>query len=189
MAAKKPQPGSPPRGRGGVECKPREPWERQKDESAVAYEAFAVYRDSGVDRSIPKVAQKLTKSNGLMKRWSAEHRWVNRAEEWDIEQDRILAKVLERDRVKMRKLHADIARAVLLKGAAQLNKSAPNPKTAQKDAITMIESGMKNERIARSETEDTTSNAARAGSHFVDALIQLAPEVWEDEGEETADDE
>jgi hypothetical protein len=162
--------------------KSRKPWERKDGESAVAYEAFAVYRDLGVDRSIPKVVRKLTKSNGLMKRWSAEHSWVSRAEEWDIEQDRLLTKALERDRVKMRKLHADIARAVLLKGAAQLNKSAPNAKTAQKDAIAMIESGMKNERIARGETDGEPSKSTRAGSNFFDALTQLAPEAWEDEG-------
>jgi len=145
MAAKKNKP------------KPREPWERQEGESAVAYEAFAAYRDMGTDRGILKVAKKLSKSATLIKRWSAGHNWVNRVEEWDIEQDRLLAKALERERVKMWKLHADISRALTLKGVSQLNTAAPNPKTAQRDAIAMIESGMKNERAARGE-EDVNVN-------------------------------
>jgi len=170
--------------------KPREPWEQKEGESAVAYEAFAVYRNMGADRSYVKVAQKLRKSSTLINRWGSTHNWQKRVEEWDIEQDRLLLKTLERDRVKMRKFHADVARAMVLKGVAQLNNAPPNTKTAQRDAVTMINSGMDNERKARGEPEETNDNAARGGSNFLDALIALAPDVWnDDEKEGEANDE
>src|SRR5215211_3673678 len=53
-------------------------WEQQPGESARAYEAFALYRDMGPDRSLAKVAQMLGKSKTLLSRWSSEHAWVDR---------------------------------------------------------------------------------------------------------------
>ena len=41
-------------------------WERQKGESAQAYEAFVLYRDLGAERSHVKVAQQLGKSLSLI---------------------------------------------------------------------------------------------------------------------------
>jgi len=61
-------------------------WEQLDDESAEAYEAFALYRDLGADynkRSLSEVAQRLGKSKTLMSRWSARHRWVERAKDYD----------------------------------------------------------------------------------------------------------
>lgn len=65
------------------------PWDRQTGESAPAWEAFVTYRDMGPARSLTKVAQELSKSDALMKRWSAEHAWVIRAAGWDAEKDRV----------------------------------------------------------------------------------------------------
>lgn len=48
------------------------PWERQKGESAQAYEAFVTYRDMGSERSLQAVSQRLSKSIPLIKRWSRE---------------------------------------------------------------------------------------------------------------------
>ena len=45
-------------------------WERQPGESAQAYEAFAIYRDMGSNRSLRVVAEQLSKSDTLIKRWS-----------------------------------------------------------------------------------------------------------------------
>lgn len=55
-------------------------WGRQENESARAFQAFEVYRDLGVERSLVKVGQTLGKSRALIERWSVQHDWVNRVE-------------------------------------------------------------------------------------------------------------
>jgi len=63
-------------------------WERQPGESPEAFEAFALYRDMGIERSTAKVGRRLGKSKTLMDRWSSDHGWVMRAAVWEREQDR-----------------------------------------------------------------------------------------------------
>jgi len=59
------------------------PWDRQIKETAKAYEAFIIYRELGLERSYPKVAQRLLKSGTLIKRWSAKYNWTERIAEFD----------------------------------------------------------------------------------------------------------
>src|SRR3954447_21109483 len=58
-------------------------FEKQPDESAKAYAAFACYRDLGPERSTRKVAQRLGRSVALIQRWSRRHAWVARAGAYD----------------------------------------------------------------------------------------------------------
>ena len=68
-------------------------WERQPEESDVAFAAFAEYRDytrtPSEGRSLLIVARRLSKSVALMKRWSSRHSWVARAGAFDADLDRI----------------------------------------------------------------------------------------------------
>ena len=57
--------------------------ERQPTESARAYQAFNLYCSLGPARSCEQVAQKCTKSSSLIRRWSAQHAWVERAAVYD----------------------------------------------------------------------------------------------------------
>jgi hypothetical protein len=66
-----------------------QPWERLPNESPQAFQAFAIYRDMGAERSLAKVAQQTGKSKALMDRWSARDHWVMRADSWDVESDRV----------------------------------------------------------------------------------------------------
>lgn len=64
-------------------------WEQQTGETAVAFEAFCLYRNlEPSNRSIREVAAKLDKSVTLMGRWSGAHNWVQRCLAYDAEQDR-----------------------------------------------------------------------------------------------------
>lgn len=64
-------------------------WEPQPNESSVAYQAFAMYRDFGPERSIDSVSRKLSKSIPLLKRWSSKWAWVERAMAFDTYLDSV----------------------------------------------------------------------------------------------------
>lgn len=53
-------------------------FERQARESAKAFAAFSAYLEMGPERSLAKVARKLTKSGQLIKRWSSRYDWPAR---------------------------------------------------------------------------------------------------------------
>ncbi len=66
-------------------------FERQPNESAKAYRAFALYRDMGPGRCLARTAavyygwpqKSRKKAPGTFKRWCREHDWVARAEAYD----------------------------------------------------------------------------------------------------------
>lgn len=126
---------------------PPEPWERQKGESAKAFEAFATYRDME-NRSLSKVGRALGKSKALMERWSSAHEWQKRVAAWDAEQDRI-ARQAQTDAIKkMRKDHAALANAMLVKAAKALQR-IPEDEIKPGDVSRLVEVGAKLERISR----------------------------------------
>ena len=53
-------------------------FEQQPRESAKAFAAFSLYLSLGAERSLAAVAQKLSKSEQLLKRWSAKFDWPAR---------------------------------------------------------------------------------------------------------------
>jgi len=81
-------------------------WERQLKETSSQYELFNKYRELGIGRSIPKVYQECTKSEGYLKRLSSKYNWVNRVQAFD---DYIEARVRDSNEkaiVEMRSRHA-----------------------------------------------------------------------------------
>jgi hypothetical protein len=70
------------------------PWEKQRGESAKAFNAFRIYRDLGSGRAQVKVGRILGESGvqtalSQIERWSSQWRWVERCDAWDREQDQI----------------------------------------------------------------------------------------------------
>ncbi len=55
-------------------------FEQQPRESAKAFAAFSLYLSLGPERSLAGVAQKLAKSEQLLKRWSAKFGWADRVQ-------------------------------------------------------------------------------------------------------------
>lgn len=54
------------------------PFEQKSKESAKAFAAFSLYLGMGAERSLAAVAQKVTKSSRLLKRWSVKYDWQAR---------------------------------------------------------------------------------------------------------------
>lgn len=132
---------------------PPEPWERQQGETPKAYGAFQVYRDLGAERSLQKAAAKLGKSRGLLEDWSSKNYWVKRVAAWDAEQDRIARQAQIDEIKKMRKRHADLAYAMLIKAANAL-KRMPEDEIKAMDIGRFVEVGSKLERLSRGDVGD-----------------------------------
>lgn len=131
---------------------PPEPWERQQGESTKRFEAFQRYRDMS-NRSISQVARDLSKSRQLIQRWAGENNWHERVAAWDAEQDRI-ARLAQTDEIKrMRKRHADLASAMLVKAAKAL-KNLPEEEINGMTISKMVETASKLERISRGDVGD-----------------------------------
>ena len=137
----------------GKTALPPEPWERQKGETSRAYEAFCVYRDLGADRSINKTSRKLSKNRTTIAEWSAKYDWVKRCEAWDAEQDRIARQAQITEIKKMRKRHAELATAMLVKAAKALQK-IPEDEVKASDVSRLVETASKLERISRGDVGD-----------------------------------
>jgi hypothetical protein len=61
-------------------------WEQLPDESALAYEAFCIYRDMGPTRSLAKAAQAMERPPGYKQQlgeWSAKYEWQSRCRDYD----------------------------------------------------------------------------------------------------------
>lgn len=111
--------------------KREQPWERQKGESARAFEAFLVYLQMGPDRSIQAVSHKLAKSIPLIKRWSSDNNWVERCRAWDnyLQQEAKKAAVAEVRRMNQR--HAKMASAIqatAMQALQEMGTSMVDPK-------------------------------------------------------------
>jgi hypothetical protein len=75
----------------------REPWEKRPRESYKAFNAFAVFRDLGPERTLPKVAAAVKKSISMIQQWSSRHDWLERADAYDLYVDRRLREQRETD--------------------------------------------------------------------------------------------
>lgn len=62
-------------------------WKRLPSDTDKSFEAFALYRDMGANRSLKAVAEKLGKSDTIIGRWSTNNDWVNRVAAFDASLD------------------------------------------------------------------------------------------------------
>ena len=160
---------------------PPEPWERQEDETERAFEAFALYRDLGSgNRSCAKVAAELRKSVGLIERWSRNHQWQKRIAAWDAEQDRIARQAQIDEIKKMRKRHADLATAMLVKAAKAL-KRIPEDEVKASDVSRLVETASKLERISRGDAGEIIEE--RAGGDAPSIVQFYMPDNHRDDEE------
>ena len=87
--------------------------------------AFAIYRDMGSTRSLRVVAEQLSKSDTLIKRWSREKKWGERCRAYDNHLDDVARQEALRKYKKMRTRHIGIALQLQEKALAEL-KNLPD---------------------------------------------------------------
>lgn len=58
-------------------------WDRQPNEPPKAYSHFCIYRDTGPDRTLPKVAELCAVSLSRVKQLAERYCWTDRADKWD----------------------------------------------------------------------------------------------------------
>lgn len=156
-------------------------WERQPKESARAFEAFALYRDMGADRSLRKVVQKVNKSLTTVGEWSTNNDWVKRAAAWDAEQDRIHRIKQQKDIQNMRKRHAGLATTMLVKAATALQQ-IPDDEIKASDISRMVEVASKLERISRGDVGEVVEE--RDGGKTADPVTFYMPDNGRDKPKE-----
>lgn len=150
-----------------------EPWERQEKESDKAFEAFVKYRDMGLDRSTTKVAKELAKSEQLIRRWSATYDWVKRAAAWDNEVDKDVQKAQRQEIAEMRKRHATLASAMLVKAAKAL-QAIPEDEIKASDISRMVDVASKLERVSRGDVGEVIEE--RDGGQAIPAVQIYIPD-------------
>ncbi|MBR4031123.1 MAG: hypothetical protein IKJ07_00125 [Clostridia bacterium] len=91
-------------------------WERQASESYPAYEAFREFLTTP-ERSYSKVAERLSKSTTLIKRWAKQNRWRERADAWDNEVSRKAMEKAADDFAAMIERQINISRMFQARGA------------------------------------------------------------------------
>lgn len=156
------------------------PWEQQPGESAKAFEAFAIYRDMGVERSVRKVTQRLNKSLTLIGKWSSRYNWPERARAYDRDLDRQAHAQAVRDVRSMTNRHIRIAmqlQAKALEALEQLNVATLSPKMQ----LAFIAKATEIERMNRlSAAGMDDSGQQRDGAEGIEVVI---------EGEDDVDDQ
>lgn len=144
------------------------PWERQRRETTIAFQAFQTYRDMGVQRSVDRVAAELHKSHALMGRWSKQWNWVDRAAAWDDELDRIKRSEIIKKITEMSERHASMSLIMQEKVLRNLKTLEPED-IKPGDLPRFIETAVKLERLARGLSE---SNIAIDGHLDVDVTTE-----------------
>lgn len=107
------------------------PWEQQPGESAKAFEAFAIYRDMGAERSLRKLTQQLHKNLTTIRDWSVKWNWQERVRAYDRDLYRQAHAQAVREVRSMTNRHIRIAmqlQAKALQALEQLDVTTLSPK-------------------------------------------------------------
>lgn len=149
-------------------------WDKRDNESAIAFEAFARYRDA--QESHAQVAAALGKSLQLMYRWSREHAWSARRDAYIAQRDRVATQAqlraigeAEAERTReiaaMNERHIKVARAIMGKIAKRLTDMTDADVAAMepKDVARWVEVAVKVERLARGVTTEQVAHTGKDG--------------------------
>ena len=151
-----------------------ENWERQSNESYPAFEAFKTYL---TERSYPKVAEKLSKSLPLIKRWSKNYAWRSRADAWDREISRRAMEKASEEFAAMIERQINIGRLFQSRGAKAIQEMDLSnlPPKFLPALVELTKSGVNMERTARQLKKDKPQE-----NLFVETLTK----IWQKEADQ-----
>lgn len=155
------------------------PWERQKGESEKAYEAFSTYRDMGEKRTFAAVAEKLQKSDSLIRRWKNQWNWQERVRAYDNDLEKEARAKAVKDRKAMTERHIGIAMQLQKKALEALTTLAVEDMSA-KDIKEYIKMATDLERLNRTLEEHSKSERADGPAQLADTIMA----AWEKRKEE-----
>jgi hypothetical protein len=136
-----------------------EPWDRQANETSLAYAAFCVYRDMGVTRSRMRTARQLGRVVRVIEEWTEKHNWLERAQKYDDYLAHQARVVNEKAILEMQKRHAGFAVQLQRKALEKL-KILELDDMSPGDLLQFIMQGAKLERQARGVTDDPDKEKA-----------------------------
>ena len=145
------------------------PWERQKGESEKAYEAFVAYRDMGEKRTLIAVAEKLGKSDTLIRRWKDRWEWKERVRAYDNDLEKEARAKAIKDRKDMTARHIGIAMQLQKKALEALQGLSVEDMTP-KDIKEYIKMATDLERLNRTLEEDE-SKGDEAGASLAETIM------------------
>ena len=161
-----------------------QPWERQKGESAQAFEAFFLYLEMGASRSLRAVSQELGKSKTLIDRWSRTYKWVERCRAWDnhLQYEAKKAAITEvRNMTKRHVTKAQQNKNAAMRALKELGRDMVNPKNFA--AIVKLATELERQNLEAQVTaasEEISSTQDDGPSTLADAIN----EAWRRRSEE-----
>ena len=157
------------------------PWERQQGESEPAWEAFKAYRDMGDKRTLTAVAERLQKSNTLIRRWQNRWGWRERVRAYDNELDRQAREKAVKDRREMTQRHIGIAVQLQKKAVEALSMLDVEAMTP-KDIREYIKMATELERLNRTLQTEQQQDGGESASGLADAIVTAYRKRKEDGG-------
>lgn len=160
----------------------RDPWEKQKGETAKAFHAFALHRDSGPTRTLVKTAtlygETLGPSRGVGKdrkggepvhvsqiqKWARQYEWHDRCEAYDLYTDRRRREQEETRREQVLAQHLFAGQLLVqasiqrLQGSKEVGKLDAN-RMDWGDVPRALEVGVRTQRLAMGEPTDFVKGA------------------------------
>ena len=157
-----------------------QPWERQQEEGVERFEAFKIYLEMGAERSIRKAAEQLDKSKALLERWSSEDGWSERCRAFDNYMLRKEIETLEKERVRARRNHANIARMLQSTALDRLRLITPDEiaKMPLATALKIASVGIRIERESLGEATSRTGKDTALG--LQEKFKERARQAWEE---------
>lgn len=131
------------------------PWEQQPGESGPAFEAFSTYRDLGPGRTVSAVAEKLRKSDSLLRRWKGKWDWQRRAAAYDASIAEEARRKAIKDHPKMETRHIGLAMSLQKKALAALKLLEPG-EMSPRDIKEFVKISTELERLTRAFEERRT---------------------------------